>query len=108
MKVVLTLDARRALASTVRYYDACGRGRDFLTEVVRVSDLIRRHPAIARPIDDTHRRMPLRGFPYGLIYRIDAGVVRIGAIAANRREPGYWRAISWRVEEAAPAYGEAA
>jgi hypothetical protein len=36
------------------------------------------------------RRIPLRGFPFAVIYRDVAGQVQVLAVAHHKRRPGYW------------------
>lgn len=63
----------------------------FLQQLDRVLDLIleapSRWPVYWRDI----RRIPLRTFPFLVIYRERPGEVQILAIAHGRRKPGYWK-----------------
>jgi len=36
------------------------------------------------------RRLPIRGYPYSIVYRIENNAVVVVAIAHASREPGYW------------------
>lgn len=42
-------------------------------------------------LDDTHRKLSLRRFPYQVIYREFAGRLWIVAVAHGHRRPGYWK-----------------
>lgn len=53
--------------------------------------LLMRHPLSGTPDSNNIRRMPLRVFPYTLYYRAEDEVVRIFAVAHQKRRPGYWR-----------------
>lgn len=37
------------------------------------------------------RRVLLRHFPFGIIYRVDSERILVVAIAHQRRRPGYWQ-----------------
>jgi len=81
------------LAAAARIYQdrAEGLGRDLNAEVQRVAALLCATPRIGEPLDQIHRRFPLTRFPFALIYRADADLLRIVAVAHRRRRPGYWR-----------------
>ena len=70
---------------------AAGLGVDFNAEVRRLTALLCATPRMGEPLDDVHRRFPLKRFPFGLIYRSDGELLRIVAVAHRRRMPGYWR-----------------
>jgi plasmid stabilization system protein ParE len=36
------------------------------------------------------RRIPVRGFPFAIIYRFVGGQIQVLAVAHHRRSPGYW------------------
>ena len=36
------------------------------------------------------RILPIHRFPFSLVYRVHGDVVRVIAVAAQRRRPGYW------------------
>ena len=42
-------------------------------------------------LDGEYRRNRIKKFPYGIVYRIDAGEVVITAFMHLHREPGYWK-----------------
>jgi hypothetical protein len=35
--------------------------------------------------------LPIHRFPYSLVYRVQGGRIRVIAVAAQRRRPGFWR-----------------
>jgi len=41
------------------------------------------------------RRTLVRGFPYGLLYRVESSRILIVAVAQVHRRPGYWRSRLW-------------
>ena len=63
----------------------------FMAELDRAVDLILSTPQRWPPYLHGTRRYPLRRFPYSVVYREIAGVVRVVAVAHGRRRPGYWR-----------------
>lgn len=73
-----------------------GLGEDFVTEVERVAHVLVQQPALGEKLDPIHRRMPLRRFPYAVIYRADGDVLQVVAVAHSRRRPSYWHS---RVQE---------
>ncbi|HMN44577.1 MAG TPA: hypothetical protein PKE27_08395, partial [Povalibacter sp.] len=68
-----------------------GLGNEFLLEAVLVE-----LPSLGEKLDPTHRRLPLQRFPHALIFRRDADIIRVVAVAHRRRRPRYW---SPRVQE---------
>ena len=63
----------------------------FELEVAAPIDRIVESPRRWRAVDATHRRLPLRRFPFAVIYREHDGRLWIVAIAHGNRRPGYWR-----------------
>lgn len=59
------------LAEATEYYEARlrGLGRDFLLEVERRALVLLELPDLGEMLDPIHRRLPLRRFPYFLIFR---------------------------------------
>ena len=85
--------AELELAAAMRTGEAraSGLGRELLNEVERVVALLCDLPDIGERLDDRRRRFPLQRYPYGVIYRVAGGTLRILAIAHRRQRPGYWR-----------------
>jgi plasmid stabilization system protein ParE len=90
--------AEEELRAAVAWYDEQrpGLGEEFLVEVGRVLTLILQHPAIGSPVPRVRaergtRRVPLRRFPYFVIYRERDNELHVIAFAHARRRPGYWR-----------------
>lgn len=63
----------------------------FLNEFERAARLIDEHPGLGTPTSRGRRLMPLRRFPFSLLYRVEGSEIRISAVAHHRRRPGYWR-----------------
>lgn len=47
-------------------------------------------PLAGTPVSKRLRILPLRHFPYSIIYQASAKLVTIRAVAHQRRRPGYW------------------
>ena len=63
----------------------------FLDEFERAARLIVEYPGLGSPASRGRRLMPLRRFPFSLLYRVEGDEIRISAVAHQRRRPGYWR-----------------
>mgnify|MGYP005847971399 CR=1 FL=1 len=62
----------------------------FLAEFERCVALLRSHPSLGSPWHGQLRRLPLRRFPYSVVYAVSADELRILAVVHHRRRPGYW------------------
>lgn len=67
-----------------------GVGLRLRLETARVMLLLSSTPGIGTPCGSVYRRFSLNGFPFSIVYRLDASVLRIVAFAHKRRRPGYW------------------
>lgn len=65
---------------------------NFIAEFGRSVALIQEHPKIGVVWRARFRRLPLRRFPYSIIYSLSGEVLRVVALAHHKRKPGYWRA----------------
>jgi hypothetical protein len=64
---------------------------DFKQELYRAENLVTERPESWSPYLHGTRCLPLKRFPYGLVY-VDRGDRLIGiAVAHFKRKPGYWR-----------------
>jgi plasmid stabilization system protein ParE len=68
-----------------------GLGDELLDEVAEAFILSKEFPEAPPSIGGGFRRILLRRFPFGLIYRIEDGEIVIVAVAHNSRRPRYWR-----------------
>lgn len=93
MKVEFHPAADAELRATAIDYEGRlpGLGSEFLVEVESVCSRLSEHQALGPKLDAEHRRLGLRRFPFGLIYRVKSSKVQIVAVAHRRRRPGYWR-----------------
>lgn len=98
MKVEFFPAAEQELTEATEHYDGHlqGLGSDFLLEAERLCAVLIELPSLGEKLDLIHRRLPLRRFPYALIFRRDEDIIRIVAVAHRRQKPGYW---SPRVQE---------
>jgi len=90
--------AEEELRAAVAWYDnrRPGLGARFFAEVSRIVDVIRRQPGVGGAVprvraQHSARRVPLRRFPYFVIYRERDAEIQIVAVAHTSRKPGYWR-----------------
>lgn len=65
--------------------------RAFLIETDRAIKSIRQPPLRFPTFQNETRRLILPRFPFSIIYRLDASIVEIIAVAHHRRKPGYWQ-----------------
>ena len=65
--------------------------RDFINEFERSINLVREHPKLGAVWRSKFRRLPIRRFPYSIIYYLSGDILRVTAPAHQRRTPGYWR-----------------
>jgi toxin ParE1/3/4 len=81
----------------VRYErERTGLGDELWSEVQEVLQLIAEYPEIGGRVTRVRvrgiaRRIPLRRFPYFVIYRARGGELEILAVAHQSRRPAYWR-----------------
>jgi len=72
-----------------------GLGIEFLQAIDNALEFIARFPEAGAgvpgvPIDLPVRRVPVRTFPFHVIYLEMSGAIRVLAFAHDRRSPGYW------------------
>ena len=72
-----------------------GLGREFLEAVELAQEFIARFPRAGTPVPDVPpelpvRRVPVKRFPFQVVYLVLADVIRVLAFAHDRRLPGYW------------------
>lgn len=90
--------AEAELRAAIAWYERerAGLGDEFWTEVQHALSLIREHHEIGGRVARVRvrgvaRRLPIRRFPYFVVYRHREGLVEIVAVAHQSRRPGYWR-----------------
>ena len=86
-------DAEAEFDRAVEYYEDSrpGLGLEFAQEVyAAITRVIQFPDAWSNMSKNTHRCLVSR-FPFGIIYQVKSGHVRIIAVANLRRRPNYWR-----------------
>ena len=88
--------AQAEIENYLRRYEAesSGLGDRLWRDIQATVEVIGEHPAIGervRRIREVVRRVPLRHFPFFVVYRERANDVQIVALAHMSRRPTYWR-----------------
>jgi toxin ParE1/3/4 len=94
VNVSLASEAEHELVAAAKYYTAQANlelGEAFLSEFERSALLLAEYPSIGTRWRGTTRRLPLRRFPYTVVYVVRNAEIRIIAVAHQSRRPGYWR-----------------
>lgn len=94
MNVSLASEAEQDLVEGARFYAREANselGHAFINEFERSAALLREQPRIGAVWRGPVRRLPLRRFPYSIIYYLRETEVRVLAVAHQSRKPGFWR-----------------
>lgn len=94
MKPVRFLEeAQDELLEQISYYEEHqkGLGDRFRESVEAATALASAHPKLGSPWKLRTRRVFPKGFPFSLVYRLEATELVIFAVAHFRRRPTYWR-----------------
>jgi plasmid stabilization system protein ParE len=94
MRVVLGDEAVADAEEAVDWYvdhDAWPAAQRFQLEIGKALARIAEHPGLGTPGPSKTRTLPLHRFPYSVVYRASADEIRVIAVAAHRRRPGFWR-----------------
>ena len=88
-------DAAAELAEAVAWYEErrFGLGNALFEAVAAALDTIASHPEVGAGYgrDTRVRRLPVKRFPYQVIYLLSDDTIVVVAVAHTRRRPGYWR-----------------
>lgn len=92
-RVTFHVEAEAELVAAAANYERqrADLGLEFIAEVERATRALVVYPKIGHRFSRRLRRVLVRRFPYGLLYRVDPDTIRIVAVAHVRRRPGYWR-----------------
>jgi len=92
-RVTFHAEAEAELVAAAATYEVhrSGLGVEFIAEVERATRALVSYPKIGHRFSRRLRRVLVRRFPYGLLYRIEGDTVRIAAVVHLRRRPSYWR-----------------
>jgi plasmid stabilization system protein ParE len=76
-----------------RYYEDCqaGLGLEFAEEVYAAIRRVSEYPDAWSEMSQTTRRCLVNRFPYGVLFEVKSGTLRIIAVANLHRRPDYWR-----------------
>lgn len=94
MKVSLTSDAEYELIEGALYYSREANaelGQAFISEFERSTELLLTQPRLGAVWRGVTRRLPLRRFPYSIMYELRGDEIRVLAVAHQRRRPGFWK-----------------
>lgn len=93
MKLIVLNAAQAELEEAQAYYLQHATPRiaaafvaDYQNSVGRLFEF----PLTGTPISKCLRILPLRHFPYSIIYQVSNALITIRAVAHQRRRPGYW------------------
>ena len=93
MKISLNLQAELELVEGAAYYAREATpdiANAFISEFDRSAKLLAEFPKLGASWRGRFRRLPLRRFPYSIVYLLRDSEVRILAVAHHRRRPGFW------------------
>lgn len=94
MRVELAAEAVADAEQAADWYvdhDAWTAAVGFQEELARALARIGAEPGLGTPAKGGVRMLPIHRFPYSLVYRVQGDDVRVIAVAAQRRRPGFWR-----------------
>jgi len=97
VKVSLTPQAEQELTEGALFYarEANAQlGQAFISEFERSASLLVEQPRLGAIWRGKVRRLPLRRFPYSIVYYLSGADVRVLAVAHQSRKPGFWRGRS--------------
>lgn len=93
-----TAEAEEEFRYYIQWYEneTVGLGDRLWTEIQAAIEVISDRPGIGEAVRrlrarGTIRRVPLRHFPFLLVYRVDEDYLEIVALAHTSRKPNYWR-----------------
>ena len=91
-------EAEEEIRAAILWYEneREGLGRELWDELQQTVALISEYPEIGSAVHRAKvrgvaRRVPLRRFPYFVVYRERADYIEVVALAHTSRRPGYWK-----------------
>lgn len=94
MSYFLAAEAEAELVEAVEFYllnASPAVARDFLDRFEEKAQLLVQFPGLGAPTTNGRHLFPIGRYPYSILYRSDAGTIRISAIAHQARRPKYWQ-----------------
>ena len=67
-----------------------GLGEKFVDRVLETFEIVKRSPLASRVRAKGIRRLPVKGFPYSVFYRIIKNRIAVVAIYHDKRDPKGW------------------
>ena len=91
--IIIRPAAEADLVAACEWYNEkrLGFGDRFLDSATVAARFVAEHPEAYQVLHRGVRRAPLRGFPYGLLYRVHADVIIVVGVFHARRDPKAWR-----------------
>ena len=92
-KIKIQSEAEEELLSASLYYEerVAGLGEEFLDGIEEAISKIRKYPLAWPVYEDDYRRYLMKRFPYGVVYRVEADIIFVIAVAHLSRKPDYWK-----------------
>ncbi|MFN4325604.1 MAG: type II toxin-antitoxin system RelE/ParE family toxin [Azonexus sp.] len=93
MKLIVLNAAQAELEEAQAYYLQHATPRiaaAFLADYQNSASRLLQFPLTGTPVSKRLRILPLRHFPYSIIYQVGTELISIRAVAHQRRHPGYW------------------
>lgn len=93
MKLSVSPAAQRELVEAAIFYAERADkelGLALIAEFEHALELLSANPELGATWRGSTRRLPLRRFPYNLVYQLRPQELRVIALAHQRRRPGYW------------------
>jgi plasmid stabilization system protein ParE len=93
MRLLIAPAALAELQSAVDFYAAHASkpvGQLLLDDFERATSLLMLNPSLGAVRSNGRRTFALRRFPYNIIYQPTTDLLRIIALAHQRRRPAYW------------------
>lgn len=93
MEILIIHQAEEELWNAVTYYEEQqpGLGLEFETEVRSAFKKIIQNPTLWPIKSGNYRKYILSRFPYTIWYEVMPEIIRITAIAHQKRKPGFWK-----------------
>lgn len=86
-------EAKREYSEAYQWYEAQnpGLGEKFLREISASFEVIRQHPLLYPVALKGVRKMPVKRFPYRILYSIEDDKIRVWAVFHTSRDPRIWQ-----------------
>ena len=91
-------ETEKEIRAAIEWYESEreGLGRELWEQLQATVSLISEHPSVGSVVHRAKvrgvaRRVPLRRFPYFVVYRERADYIELVALAHMSRRPGYWK-----------------